>query len=673
MAIQNPILRHPHQPLSARHEGAQALGLLPDYQSGLERTLSDLGGSQGDNGIIGTRSDLCSSGVDESGQCRRLRDDLRVGEQDLMSEKDPVPRLDPSSQATSPRSAAASTSPSHPPNFQGGGGEPPANRESPEGSRVPRTNGDLTQPHPHRAIGVHTILNPTESQGGFSSNTSPIAPRTVGEGGNPTSITGQYMSSPTTQRPYSYPGQGTLRGHQVSPTPPVGSPASGPPSSNRASPNVLHPHPAVETARRYLTPRSPRASSSSQGPIRRPGSSHQSYFPTAQSGINRLYSLESAAPAPSHSPRSGPPPPPITPYYGISTSRPGAVTSSAPPARPLSQPAATPFTIPGPISPGTQGPPPHTRQQGYPTPYTTENTPSSLSYSSSLPSGGTRQQSGYGGISHHHQRFSITDGQPILAINPEGGERMLIPVNTDHASKAADEKRQRNAGASARFRQRKKDKDEAKEMALRRMESQARELERRNRELEAELDRTRADRNRLRDIVSHTPGISDLAYQGPPSPDPRRNSGGGSGSSGGQYLERSPLAPVMPSAAPTPVAGFTHPVDDPHAGERAARRRRTDPQLGYSMPTYVSTPAAMQPIPSPTYSTSLSQPGTPSTTQPAPPSTLPPLRLEPSSGPLPISGPPGTSSGHPAYSYRREPYESGWATRPSDPRDSTGR
>ena len=62
---------------------------------------------------------------------------------------------------------------------------------------------------------------------------------------------------------------------------------------------------------------------------------------------------------------------------------------------------------------------------------------------------------------------------------------MLIPVNTDHASKAADEKRQRNAGASARFRQRKKDKDEAKEVALRRMESQAREFERRNRELEA--------------------------------------------------------------------------------------------------------------------------------------------------------------------------------------------
>ena len=670
MAIQTPILRHPPQPHSARPE-ATFLGLLSDFQSGSVRTSSDLGRNQEQNETIGTRSYWRNPGVDESGQCRRLRDDLREGEQVLMSEKDPVPRLDTSSQVVSPRVAAASSSPSHQPNLRGGGGEPPANRESPESGGVPRTNGDLTQPHPHRAIGVHTILNPTESQGTVSSNTSPVASRPLVEGSNPTPVTGQYGSSPTAQRPYSYPGQGPLRGHQASPTPPVGSPASGP-SSNRASPNILHPHPAVETARRYLTPRSPRASISSQAPVRRPESSHQSYFPPAPSGINRLYSLESAAPAAPRSPRSGHPAPPITPYYGMSTPRAGSATSSMPPTRPLSQPAATPFAVPGPISPGAQGPSSHIRPQGYPAHYTAGSTSSSLSYASSLPpGGGSRRSSAYGSMSHH-PGFSISDGQPILAINPEGGERMLIPVNTDHASKAADEKRQRNAGASARFRQRKKDKDEAKEVALRRMESQAREFERRNRELEAELERTRADRNRLRDIVSHTPGISDLAYQGPPSPGPRSSGSGGGGSGSGPFLERSPLGPSMPPAAPTPVAGFTHPVDDPHAGERAARRRRTDPQLGYSMPTYVSTPGAMQPIPSPTYSTSLSQPGTPSTTQP--PSTLPPLRLEPlSSGPPSISGPPATSGSQPTYSYRREPYESGWATRPSDPRDHSGR
>ncbi|RYP21182.1 hypothetical protein DL766_007993 [Monosporascus sp. MC13-8B] len=385
-----------------------------------------------------------------------------------MSEKDPVSRLDPSSQAVPPNAATSGSPSSLQPSLRGGGGDPATGRESPESGRVPRTNGDLTQPFPRRALGVHTILNPTESQGTYPSSGSPMAPRSVGEELAYLSTGGQYGSSPTTQR-----------------------------LSSRWSGSF--------------------------------------------SSITR-------------------------------------------------------------------------------------------------------------------QGITLADGQPILAINPEGGERMLIPVNTNHASKAADEKRQRNAGASARFRQRKKDKEEEKEMRLRRLENQSRELERQNRDLEAELERMRADRNRLRDIVSHAPGISDLAYQGPPSPRPRRSSG--------QFVERSPLAPAVP---PAPLAGFTHAVDDPLAGERAARRRRTDSQLGCLMPAYVTTPVTLQPGHSAAaaYTTSLSQPGTPSA---VPPSTLPPLRLEPSSGP-PLTSGPGPATGPPNFSYRREPYESGWGKRPSGPRD----
>lgn len=650
MAIQNPVLRYAPQHRSALLEGASVSGSHSDCQSSLERFSGDPAGSQVLNGISGTRSDYCKSESDETGQCRRLRDHLRIGEQDLMSEKDPASRLDPSSQAVSPHAAASSSPTSLQPNPRTGGGEPPADRQSPEGSRLPRTNGDLTQPHPHRAIGVHTILNPTDSQGAFTNN-YPRTQQPAREVSHPNTTARPYDSSPTAQRPYSYPGHGTLRGQQASPTPPLGSPASGL-SSDRASPNVLHPYPVGGTSRLYLTPRSPRASSANQGPIRRPGSSQQAPFlPAAPSGIGRLYQIDNAAPGPPPSPRSGHPLP-LAPYFGGMGTPRGTPTSSEPPSRPLSQPAATPFAVPGQRSPSNQGPPSHIRPQGFPSPYPSSN----LSYPPSLPHSGSRRMGSFSGISH--QGFTISDGQPILSINPEGGERMLIPVNTDHASKAADEKRQRNAGASARFRQRKKDKDEAKDVTLRRMEGQNRELERRNRDLEAELDRMRADRNRLRDIVAQTPGISDLAYQGPPSPAPRRSSG--------PYLERSSLAPVLP---PAPVAGFTHPNDDPNAGERAARRRRTDPQLGYSMPTYVSTPGIMQPAPSPTYSTSLSQPGTP--TGAASQSTLPPLRLEPSSGPPSTPGL-GSAQHQPTYSYRREPYESGWATRPSDPRRDPG-
>ncbi|RYP41170.1 hypothetical protein DL767_001174 [Monosporascus sp. MG133] len=572
-----------------------------------------------------------------------------------MSEKDPVSRLDPSSQAVPPHAATLGSPSSLQPSLRGGGGDPATGRESPESGRVPRTNGDLTQPFPHRALGVHTILNPTESQGTYASSSSPIASRSVGEELGSLSTSGQYGSSPTTQRPYVFQGQGNFQAQQANVTSPAASPASGPSSSDRASPNVMQTHPAVGTTRRYLTARSPRGSISNPGPPPRPGTSHQVSFPhTAAPGINRVFQIDSAGPGQPSSPRAGHPPPTALYFGGMNAPRSVAPTSAALPPRSLSQPTTAPFGVPGQGSPTIQGPPGHVRTQSFSTPYASGSVPSHLSYPSSLPTSSLRWSGSFSSITH--QGITLADGQPILAINPEGGERMLIPVNTNHASKAADEKRQRNAGASARFRQRKKDKEEEKEMRLRRLENQSRELERQNRDLEAELERMRADRNRLRDIVSQAPGISDLAYQGPPSPRPRR--------SDGPFLERSPLAPAV---TPAPVAGFTHAVDDPLAGERAPRRRRTDSQLGYPMPAYVTTPVTLQPghPAAAAYTTPLPQPGTPPA---VPPSTLPPLRLEPSSGPPPNSGP-GPGTGPLNFSYRREPYEPGWAARPSGPRD----
>ncbi|KAK3934153.1 hypothetical protein QBC46DRAFT_87538 [Diplogelasinospora grovesii] len=117
--------------------------------------------------------------------------------------------------------------------------------------------------------------------------------------------------------------------------------------------------------------------------------------------------------------------------------------------------------------------------------------------------------------------IQMTQGhQHVLTITPTHGEEIFVPVDVHQASKQADEKRLRNAGASARFRLRKKQREEESKAELQKLENQNRDLERtihelqnRNKELEAEREFYRNDRNRLREIVARTAEISG----GPPS------------------------------------------------------------------------------------------------------------------------------------------------------------
>ncbi|KAI5867989.1 hypothetical protein GGS23DRAFT_6030 [Durotheca rogersii] len=266
--------------------------------------------------------------------------------------------------------------------------------------------------------------------------------------------------------------------------------------------------------------------------------------------------------------------------------------------------------------------------------------------------GDSRWSSGFGGAIQGGAGVRGMMGVDGHAAMNVGGEPLIVPLDMYNGSKQADEKRQRNAGASARFRARKKDKEIQQGMRIQELESQNRELQKRQHEIESERDRYRSDRDRLRDIVYRTPGISELAYQGPPSPISTR--------SGGSFPERSPLAP-NPPPPPMPAYGAA----DPITGERATRRRRTDSQLEYS-PSYAAAQTGLPSIPQPTHAP-ISQPGTPSTAARNP--RLPPLRLDQPAG-TPSAGPSTTSTPVQSFTpYKREPYETGWATRPSAPHD----
>lgn len=279
----------------------------------------------------------------------------------------------------------------------------------------------------------------------------------------------------------------------------------------------------------------------------------------------------------------------------------------------------------------------------------------------------------------------------MLAIKPEHGEEIYVPVDVHQASKQADEKRQRNAGASSRFRKKKKIEAMKKEESLQKLEVRAHDLEKENeglikrcQELEAHRDFYRNERNRLRDIVSRTPSIKEWANRGPPSPILRS---GPSFTPGVNALLSNPPPPLPshghsqsqphPPQYPPPPLAHPHPrqisFPDPSGLGPPARRRRTDsepqlPSTSYSSMTPTSLPPIVGPPP-PAYGLAPS----PQITPPPGSTRLPPLRFDQSrppsttpppsgSGPPPPSIPPQSAGQY--QGFRTFPYESGWATDP---------
>lgn len=230
-----------------------------------------------------------------------------------------------------------------------------------------------------------------------------------------------------------------------------------------------------------------------------------------------------------------------------------------------------------------------------------------------------------------------SDSIQLLTITTSQGI-YNVPVDVHQASRLADEKRARNAGASARFRQRRKEKEKEASTTIEKMQQQTRDLEGKVRELEREREFYRAERDRLRDVVYQNPETRHLAMQAPPSPQSMRTS---SFSGAGTQL----------SGAPPPMS-----FQQQHSPvERPTRRRRMDATGEFTNVPYTLPPAStLPPVQAPGYA----QAGA---------TNLPPLRIE--NATIPQSQPPviapSTTAGPPPPPfdpYARGPgsYDRGW-------------
>lgn len=521
-----------------------------------------------------------------------------------------------------------------------------------------------------RDLGVHSILNPSEPEG--SRNTS----RRVSGGTNesPTSAIGPapvFGASPSSALAHTFPGQQQL----IS-----GMPLAGDPHSTTFS----------RAPRRILTPRSPsaRIASAGRGMGPAPGTidAHQTPFLSSR---GRSYVTEPGPQTSSEVPPMLTPPvqqqqhhhhhqqqqqqqqygfPPRASTPSNAPRRPSEGTMQAPGRTPQLQSASPSISVSShnPTSSQTS-PASFLFHKGAQSPqFSTSYYPGS-SFGTAIQAGGGMQYPGPSGIpegpysdpaplqgsalqsssSSSSRQTSASDPIQVLTITTSEGS-FSVPVDTHQASKLADEKRARNAGASARFRQRRKEKEKEANTSIEKLQQQTRDMERKMRDVERDRDRYRQERDRLRDLVYRNPDMRHLAVQGPPSPQSMRSGafqGMGMGIEQGQGGGPPPLPVQMGYHAPDNIA------------ERAPRRRRTESQNDFTPHTYSLPPASTLP---PVQATSYA----PGPTSQDPPN-LPPLRIENPSGPQnpnpnitpsPSAGPPPP----PFDPYSRGQYERGW-------------
>ncbi|KAL1881997.1 hypothetical protein VTK73DRAFT_2979 [Phialemonium thermophilum] len=480
-----------------------------------------------------------------------------------------------------------------------------------------------------RTSGVHQILNPLQQPDPFP----PAMAQTLNPSKRAASPPGESVAAYGTAevRYKAYDRQSQQQQQQwpqhapsVQPTHQLLPPSSGPkpaPVSRRGSPTFNRSYSPLGTPRRILTPKSPRTASLAHAALRRespnpplPGQMHTWSASNPQGPLHPGASMQFQSHA------SGPALPPTavptSPLPGRSMSQPivghGIPTSyyqtpQPPGSRPPMLHSAVPFAstasstrehqIPGPV--GDVG-----WAQGMFVPRT----------------GGPVGSTGI-----------PIDGQHVLTIMPSHGEEILVPIDTHQGSRQMDEKRHRNANASARFRMRKKEKDKN-------LEASFRALERRVQELEVERDHYRNERNRLRDIIIRTPGISQWAEMGPPSPttskedQPLFAAEGNAPAPGSSAPSLTIPAPSSTSAHAASM-GTSYSTVGSSTLERPSRRRRTESEPHFPMPPShaIPQPATLPPLqPSaygsaqPTYGVEASRPA-----------RLPPLRLDQPPHPLP--------------------------------------
>ncbi|KAI0426715.1 hypothetical protein F5Y09DRAFT_345426 [Xylaria sp. FL1042] len=539
--------------------------------------------------------------------------------------------------------------------LRGGGDRQTENRVL-ESTGASRSNGEnIQQSLPLRSLCVHTILNPTETQ-------SPLTrERSEETASSPKASSTASNSSPRVPQPFAFQGPGMARHGLTTPTI-EDQPLTAPSSAERGSPGTARPYPPIAAARRVLTPRSPRLISPGQNhPFRalNPPPSQPQHLPSGSQDSSRAILSETGIPGRPDQPLSARGSPMVQQLNRVMSPAgrpPPNITPLAASTRPISQPAVS-HSNPGiqsrPFFPGGSSVQP-AQSPGYP-PHNPYAAPAMSQSPSGYPGPGDprwpgRNEHGLQYSSTGVRSFAFGEGQAALRIQPAHGEPFIVPVDTHQGSRQADEKRQRNAGASQRFRKRKKDRETQERLEHQRMESQYRELEARIQTLENDRERLRSDRDRLRDIVYRIPSVSELAYKEPPSPDMNNRS--------------SPS-----SLAPRPTYGAA----DPETGERASQRRRTDPHphVEFVNTPYGSAPGSLPPITASGYPTSISHPGTPLARSQAP--QLPPLRLGSAAG-TPTTAVSAANTPVQAYQQlKRDSYEMGWATAPRASADSSQR
>jgi hypothetical protein len=528
-------------------------------------------------------------------------------------------------------------------------------QQSPQHARTTQTapsGEDWRSSGPSRDLGVHSILNPAESEAGGPSSRrlSVTATESPQSGVGPGS---QFGASPVGMAAHPFQGQQP--------------PSSAPPVTEAYS--AAYPRP-----RRILTPRSPsRAISSGRGAGPATIDAQRSPFLPSR---GRPYTAE-----PGPSPASEVPPMPTPPgqtqaqqQYGFpqSASTPtiaprrasGSIMQA--PGRTQASQSASPSISASSHNPSSSqtSPASFLYHKGGQTPQTTTSYYPGSSFGTSMvqqqgggmqfqgPTGqpegpysapapqteGSSLQSSSAGSS---RQTSASDPVHVLTFSTPVGT-YHVPVDVHQASRLADEKRARNAGASARFRQRRKEKEKEANNNIEKLQQQTRDLERKIREVEQERDFYRGERDRFREVVYRSPDTRHLVMQAPPSPQSMR-----AGSFPGSMSQiGGPPPPHPPSQM-----GFQAPES---SSERAPRRRRTDTQGDFTSLPYTLPPAStLPPVQASGY-----PPG------PGQGTNLPPMRVDNTALPLTTASniTPATAAGPPPpYGpYSRGPYERGW-------------
>lgn len=623
---------------------------------------------------------LSSAKSDEDRQCPGLRGRQCVGEQDLMSQRGSAPRPVSRRQSTSRSDvdAATFTQPSSQSLAQAGPSQGDGQRRSEPETERPSTvvteDDGRSFFEERRATGVHDTHHAPVPRPPFPGSIASVLHGAVERENAELDMrtTGERQSEYAVLPAQHYTIQGeplsAMTQPRYPPLAPTVPPASVNPGVQRGSPTMRPALPPIGAQRRILTPMSPRAVSLGR----------------ATAKVAPLQQTQ--------------PPLPSTPALGqYMSSQSGPALpggSGLPQIQTLGHEASQPsLTSPGPMRSVSHSIVGRSPLQAVPTEPSLQR-PSpfqpSLPVTRDILPGGQFTASRWS----HGSARGWAGGlplQPMFSITPQSGEEILVPVDTQQGSKSADERRLRNAGASQRFRSRKKEKENLMEEETRRLHAIARDLER-------QRDFYRSERNRLRDIVAQTPGISERAY-GPPTPPPPSQQSGPSPEMSNRTIEN--LTNTTSSRRRT-TQTRPHPYESEDTSESGppSRRRRTEHRSGIR---FTSPSFEMPPMPrSSTLPAIYSQPlglQSPGIGErpllPGSDARLPPLRLEggmehvarplpPPQSPLqPHQGPgqgrpsplPPVQTQHqpqpqPPYPYGRAPVESGWATYPRGPPDA---